>query len=153
MSESFQPQGANAKALESFGAHPGRREPADIRLILRAHAELSCLRAEVIPVLRQIETRNELPDEQLGAALAYLEVTWLEARRRAAETDKAHATLCMGPDRADISSRADPLCDKACQYHEGVKRLREAVAARIAPLLAGMQAPGVVGPRSAPRAR
>ncbi len=44
-------------------------------------------------MLRQLETPDALPEEQLGAALAYLEVTWLEAARHAAETDAAFAAL------------------------------------------------------------
>jgi hypothetical protein len=67
--------------------------PPDVSLLLRAHAEQRWLSREVIPVLRQIETRERLPEEQLPAALAYLEVIWCEARRRARETDTARAHL------------------------------------------------------------
>ena len=44
-------------------------------------------------MLRQLRHPDGLPDEQLGAALAYLEVAWLEATRLAAETDAACADL------------------------------------------------------------
>ena len=62
---------------------------SDISLLLRAHAEQRWLSHEVLPVLRQLEQRDCLPEEQLGAALAYLEVLWIEASQRAAETDAA----------------------------------------------------------------
>lgn len=109
--------------------------------MLRAHAELSCLSVELMPVLRQLESREELPDEQIGAALAYLEVTWLEAGRRAAETDAAHADLIAtrgGLPGAGLPSGCedDRLCGKACRYHRAVKELREKIAIRVAPLLA-----------------
>ena len=61
--------------------------PSDICLLLRAHAEQRWLCHEVLPVLRQLERGDSLPEEQLGAALAYLEVLWIEASQRAAETD------------------------------------------------------------------
>ncbi len=47
--------------------------------MLRTHSEQSWLIHEVIPVVRQIETPGGLPEEQLPAATAYLEVTWAEA--------------------------------------------------------------------------
>src|SRR2546423_1828532 len=66
---------------------------SDISLLLRAHAEQRWLSHEVLPVLRQLEQRDCLPEEQLGAALAYLEVLWIEASQRAAETDAAYSEL------------------------------------------------------------
>lgn len=110
--------------------------PADIGLMLRAHAELSCLRLEVIPVLRQIETRSGLPDEQLGAALAYLEVTWMHARRRAQETDTAREVLLATSGGETLCEQDAPVQNDACRYHEAVIDLRDIVAMRIAPLLA-----------------
>ena len=70
--------------------------PPDVTLLLRAHSEQRWLSREVIPVVRQIETGERLPEEQLPAALAYLEVIWVEAvglrprgRRRAAPARRA----------------------------------------------------------------
>jgi hypothetical protein len=109
--------------------------PADVGLMLRAHAELRCLSREVIPVLREVETRDELPEEQLGAAMAYLEVIWIEARRRAAETDCAHRGLAVPSPPSFAEERAgsqSELHDRACRYYDAVKALREAVSRRIA---------------------
>ena len=80
--------------------------PSDVCLLLRAHAEQRWLSLEVGPVLRQLQQRDGLPEEQLGAALAYLEVLWIEASQRAAETDAAYAQLevCEQPD-ADAPAR------------------------------------------------
>lgn len=111
--------------------------------MLRAHAEHRCLSKEVLPVLRQIETRSELPDDQIGAALTYLEFAWLQARRHAVETDSAR--LALG-DRATFNDRATlddrpgqfdraGLSGSACRYCSAVRRLRTALAARVAPLL------------------
>jgi hypothetical protein len=97
--------------------------PLDVCLLLRSHAEQLWLTRETIPVLHQLHRRDELPEEQLGAALAYLEVSWLEASRLAAETEAARAALraaLPGPDRA--------LALQACRYHTAVRVLREAVA-------------------------
>jgi len=112
--------------------------------MLRSHAEQRWLTREVVPVLRQLQTPGGVPDEQLGAALAYLEVTWLEAARLAGETDAACADL----DDAATSASASPLEDatetlpsKARSYHAAVRTLREAVARNVAALIA---APGHV---------
>ena len=82
--------------------------PSDVCLLLRAHAEQRWLSLEVGPVLRQLQQRDELPEEQLGAALAYLEVLWIEAAQRAAETDAAYAQLevCEQPDDAAPTTAA-----------------------------------------------
>lgn len=108
--------------------------PADVGLMLRAHAELRCLSRELIPVLREVETRDGLPEEQLGAAMAYLEVTWMQARRRAAETDCARDELTVAPPPsfAGGGRRQRELHGRACRYYEGVKALREAVGQRVA---------------------
>jgi hypothetical protein len=103
--------------------------PPDVSLLLRAHAERRWLSREVIPVLRQIETSEELPDEQLPAAIAYLEVIWSEALTRARDTDAERARLDQ---RAPLEQ---PLLAKAHRYHATVRSLREAVARRVAPLL------------------
>lgn len=126
--------------------------PADIGLMLRAHAELSCLRLEVIPVLRQIETRHGLPDDQLGAALAYLEVTWMEARRRAQETDAAHAALVAASGGRHPCERDGAVKSDACRYHGAVRSLRDATATRIGALLASPQREPSVAAASGERA-
>jgi hypothetical protein len=100
--------------------------PPDISLILRAHGEQLWLTAEVVPTVRQLEQPGAIPDDQVGAALAYLEVLWLDASARAAETDAARAALeaaCAEHDRA--------LGEKACRYHAAVRRLRAAVDGRV----------------------
>ena len=105
--------------------------PSDVCLLLRAYAEQRWLSREVVPVLRQLETPDELPEEQLGAALAYLEVTWLEAARLAAETDAAFAALDAGVPEAE-----EALPSKARRYHAAVSFLREACDRHVARLLA-----------------
>lgn len=95
---------------------------SDVCLMLRVDAEQRWLSREVIPVLRQLrDPAAELPEEQLGAALAYLEVIWLEARRLAAETDVAFGEL----ERAHMDA-AETLPSKARDYHAAVRALREA---------------------------
>ena len=103
--------------------------PPDVSLLLRAHAERHWLSREVIPVVRQIETAEDLPDEQLPAALAYLEITWAQALSRAGETDAERRRL----DARDLA--AQPLLGRARRYHAVVRTLREAVARRVARLL------------------
>lgn len=103
--------------------------PSDICLLLRAHAEQRWLTAQVLPVVRQLERAGAIPDEQTGAALAYLEVLWLDARARAADTDAAHAELCREAVRGDRV-----LCERARRYHAAVRRLRAAVERRVATL-------------------
>jgi uncharacterized tellurite resistance protein B-like protein len=104
--------------------------PPDVSLLLRAHAERRWLSREVIPVLRQIETSEGLPDEQLPAAIAYLEVIWSEALSRARETDAERRRL------DEPSPLEQPLLTKAHHHHAAVRSLREAVARRVAQLLA-----------------
>jgi hypothetical protein len=105
--------------------------PADVCLMLRAHAEQRWLTGEVASVLAQLRHREELPDEQLGAALAYLEVAWIEARRLAAETDAACAELDAAP-----PGTAETLPSRARGYHATVCALREAAARSVDRLLA-----------------
>jgi len=106
--------------------------PSDVCLLLRAHAEQLWLTREIVPVLRQLQSPGGLPEEQLGAALAYLEVAWVEATRLAAETNSAFAALEAACPCAD-----QPLPLQARRYHASALLLREAVAecvrARIAP--------------------
>jgi hypothetical protein len=104
--------------------------PADVCLLLRAHAEARWLSAEVMPVLRELE-RDDLPVEQLGAALAYLEVLWIDARGRAAGTDTARADLdTVGPHGEQA------IHSNARRYHAAVRRLRATIYSRIERLVA-----------------
>jgi hypothetical protein len=105
-------------------------QTSDICLLLRAHGEQRWLIYELVPVVRQLEQLDSLPEDQLGAALAYLEALWIEARRRAAETDAAHAEL-EAPGGGDVS-----LHEKARRYYAAVRRLRRALDVRVQRLLA-----------------
>jgi hypothetical protein len=107
--------------------HSDPSPPSDVCLLLRAYAEQRWLSREVVPVLRQLETPDELPEEQLGAALAYLEVTWLESSRLAAETDAAFAAL----DDDGAPHTEETLPSKARRYHAAVCFLREAIARHV----------------------
>jgi hypothetical protein len=100
-------------------------EAPDICLILRAHAEQLWLMCEVLPTVRQLERIGRIPEDQVGAALAYLEVLWLDACQRAAESDAAHEQLRAHRDGDRI------LYEKACRYHAAVLRLRMATALRV----------------------
>jgi hypothetical protein len=124
---------------------PELSPPSDVCLLLRAHAEQRWLNLEVGPVLRQLQQRDALPEEQLGAAMAYLEVLWIQAAQRARETDAAYAQLqaCERRATADGGERADALDDgggtlpsKARRYHAAVRTLREVLAGQVAALLA-----------------
>ncbi len=110
---------------------PDHSPACDVRLLLRAHAEGRWLSHEVVPVLRELERGRPLSDEQLGATLAYLEVLWLEACGRAAETE----ATCTGlePPRA-VSNGQEGLHSRAWRYHAAVRRLRGAVASRVTEL-------------------
>ena len=109
---------------------PDHSPPADVSLLLRAHAEARWLGHEVIPVVRELEHGDALPSEQLGAALAYLEVLWIEARGRAAETDAARAELdAAGPNGNQA------LHSNARRYHAAVRRLRNTIERRVQRLL------------------
>jgi hypothetical protein len=105
--------------------------PPEVSLLLRAHAEQHWLSREVVPVVRQIETHEHLPSEQLPAALAYLEVIWAEAACRAGDTDGACTRLDLS-----LPAANQELCAKARRYRATVVVLREAVGNRVAPLLA-----------------
>jgi hypothetical protein len=103
---------------------------SDVCLLLRAHAESRWLSNELAPVLREIELGETISEPQLGAALAYLEVLWIEACSRARETESARVELdALGTD-GDKS-----LHDKAQRYHTAVRRLRDSIELRVAELL------------------
>jgi hypothetical protein len=99
--------------------------PSDIHLLLRADAEQHWLNREVIPVLRDIEADGQLPEEEVSAALAYLEAMWDEATLRAQETDAAHNHL-----RSREQENAT-LRGPASRYHAAVRVLRAIVAKRV----------------------
>jgi hypothetical protein len=103
--------------------------PSDIGLLLRADAEQCWLHREVIPVLRQIETPAELPEEEVGAALAYLEAMWNEAMLRARETDAAYSHLCAREEKSE------QLAGPASRYHAAVRVLRRIIADRMTPFV------------------
>src|ERR1700736_1817953 len=70
--------------------------PADVCLLLRAHAEARWLSRELVPLVRELErggTRE--PEEALASAapVPYLEGLAIEARHHAAETDAARPEL------------------------------------------------------------
>ena len=125
--------------------------PSDVCLLLRAHAEQRWLSLEVGPVLRQLRQRDSLPEEQLGAALAYLEVLWIEASQWAAETDAAYAEFEASeraaradaararPEDASRDSGGWTLPSKARRYRVAVLTLRDVFGRQVAALLA---APG-----------
>ena len=111
-------------------------EPSDICLLLRAEAEQRWLTHEVLPVVQELERPGVVPDDQLGAALAYLEVLWVDACERAAETDEAFVELNAwdhGPQRA--------LCERARRYNAAVRRLRGVTGARVKRLTYSQQRP------------
>lgn len=102
----------------------------DVCLLLRAHAESRWLSNELAPVLREIELRETVADQQLGAALAYLEVLWIEAGGRARETEAARVELDA------LGGGDQSLAEKARRYHVAVRRLRDAVQQRVTRQLA-----------------
>lgn len=114
---------------------PATAATPEVSLLLRAHSEQRWLSREVVPVVRQIATREGLPEEQLGAALAYLEVIWSEAVTRAGDTDKALTCLDLSlPAPRSVDCQA--LAARARRYRAAVLVLREGVARRVADLLA-----------------
>ena len=100
--------------------------PPDICLLLRVHCEQRWLASKIVPLLRQLERPGAISADEEGAALAYLEVLWLEAGLRATETDAA-------AERLAVAGQIDPsvLSQKAERYHAAVRRLRTAVDRRV----------------------
>jgi hypothetical protein len=103
--------------------------PSDIRLLLRADAERCWLHREVLPVLREVEAPGETSEEEVGAALAYLEAMWSEATSRARETDAAHTHL------SSREGQSEALAGSASRYHAAVRVLRRIVADRVTPFV------------------
>jgi hypothetical protein len=112
-------------------------QPSDICLLLRAEAEQRWLTREVLPVLGELERPGVVPEDQLGAALAYLEVLWLDACRRAVETDEAFVEL-----NAWDHGPQPGLCERARRYNAAVRRLRGTTGARVRRLTHDQQRPG-----------
>jgi hypothetical protein len=93
-------------------------------LLLRADAEQRWLHREVIPVLRQLESGDPLPGEQVTAALAYLEDSWNEALLRARHTDAARERDTSAVARGELGG-------DAVRYHTAVRALRGILAERV----------------------
>jgi len=109
--------------------------PADVCLLLRAHAEARWLSRELVPLVRELEQHDRAsePQEDLAcaAAVAYLEVLALEARHHATETDAARTALdALAPNGHEA------LHCNARRYHAAVRRLRAAIDRRVQRLLA-----------------
>jgi hypothetical protein len=119
-------------------------QTSDICLLLRAHGEQRWLIYEVVPIVRQLEHCDSVPDDQLGAAFAYLEALWIEARHRATETEAAFAELEPPGSGDDIS-----MHEKARRYHTAVRRLRDALGRRVLRLLISTGETAVNGNASA----
>jgi hypothetical protein len=119
--------------------HSDSSPACDVHLLLRAHAYQHWLSREVVPALRELEQPHSLPKEQLGVALAYLEVLWIEASRRAAETAAASAELDAASSKMDTTSdhSGGALCGMIRRYHEAVRALHDCLARHVAELLGG----------------
>jgi hypothetical protein len=102
--------------------------PADICVLLRAHAEQRWLSKHVLPPLHELEQPDAVCEIQLGAAMAYMEVLWLDARQRAAETDAAFTALLT----SELDDCDEELHVMAQRYHAAVRSLRGATMRRIA---------------------
>jgi hypothetical protein len=127
--------------------------PSDICVMLRAHGEQFWLTSQVIPVLERVEQRDPF-DEDDHPALAFLEMLWVDARRRATETDAAFKDMLASPlSGAPGDSFQEPSAGviggygttgwpfqaEAGRYHAAVCALRSDVRTRVERLLA---APG-----------
>jgi hypothetical protein len=115
--------------------HPADQSPpADVCLLLRAHAEARWLSRELVPLVRELEhdRASELEEDLASAAaVAYLEVLAIEARRHATETDAARSELdALAPNGHHA------LDCNARRYHAAVRRLRAVVDRRVQLLLA-----------------
>jgi hypothetical protein len=106
-----------------------QHEGAEVRLLLRAHAEANWLTSRVIPVLRELERETRGKRRYAGTTIAYLEMLWIEACGRAAETDGARVEL-------DAHGRGggDALQERARRFHAAVRRTRADTARRVARL-------------------
>ena len=117
--------------MPTMTREPDSKALSDVCLLLRAHAEQGWLHHELLPVLRQLQQRDALAEEELGAALAYLEVLWIEASQRAADTEAARAEL-----DAALASAEPALSREARLYYIAVCALRDSLARHVTRLLA-----------------
>jgi hypothetical protein len=132
--------------------------PTDVCLLLRAHAEQRWLGREVEPLLDELQRGRPLPAHERMAAIAYLEVVWMEACRRALQSDGALAALPPSPAHARAAeASARRLESQARRYHDAVRRLRLSLVERVATLIAtadgGFTGEPVADPRSLQDAR
>jgi hypothetical protein len=104
--------------------------PSEVCLLLRAHAQQNWLNREVLPVLNELRDRDSSPEEQVEAAVAYLEVLWIEASMRAAETDAAFAQLNASSNDSD-----NRLHEQVRRFHAAVLTLHRAVESRVRELI------------------
>lgn len=104
---------------------------SDATLILRVHAEHQWLSEELGGLLDQLENPASLQADELQAAIAYLEVSWAEERRRARQTDGAYARLECHSDGAS----GHGLLRQACSYYRWLRGLRATLAERVEPFL------------------
>lgn len=102
----------------------------DTALLLRVYAEHHWLQAELVPVLEQLESPIGVGADEHEAALAYLEVMWAEAQRRAHETDIAHAQAEL-----DFSFSNAALVGQARMYYRWVRGLTAGLAERVQALV------------------
>jgi hypothetical protein len=126
-------------------SHPADQSPpADVCLLLRAHAEARWLAHEVVPVIRELE--RELEHETGSTAdIAYLEALAIEACHHAAETDAVRRELNALAPAGDHGVLAN-----AHRYHAAVRRLRATIDARIQQLLAAAGEIAAPGETAAP---
>ena len=105
---------------------PTAPQTSDISLLLRVYGEQRWLLCDVLPVLREAEQPGAIGEQELPAALAYLEMLWSHACRLAGQTDAAAALL-----DAEDSDAGQGLVEKARRYHAAVMRLRAAISTRV----------------------
>jgi hypothetical protein len=110
-------------------AHKHTPPPADVCLLLRAHAEASWLSHEVVPVLRELE-REDRSRAQTEASFVYLDVLWKEALERASDTDAAREKLNALAPNGNHRTHS-----RARRYDAAVRRLRDTVGQRMAQLI------------------
>ena len=106
--------------------------PADVCLLLRAHAEARWLSREVVPLIRELEYAG---GSRAGLA-SYLVTLCAEARHHATETDAMRIELDALPLGGDHQ-----LHHNARRYHACVRRLRAAIDRRVEPLVGALTDP------------
>jgi hypothetical protein len=119
--------------------------PADICLLLRAHAEQRWLTRRLAPLVRQLEPPRSLTEQQLAGALAYLEVLTIDGARRARETDAALARLQPRATPAPHPDAAHGFQTQALRYHASVLALRLQLRRRALALIAAPQQDPAMG--------